>query len=180
MSPPGPPVLPALLLCGATYREASAFDEALSRMEARFGPAARVGDPFSFHHTRYYEAEMGRNLLKRLVVFRAPVHAGFLARAKRLTGGIEETLRAALPAGRRVNLDPGTLSRASLVLASTKPAAHRIYLGLGIYGEVTLMYHSGGYAPLPWTYPDFLEPGVLSLLGETRRELLLGRQEGVR
>ena len=180
MSPPGPPVLPALLLCGATYREASAFDEALSRMEARFGSAARVGDPFSFHHTRSYEAEMGRNLLKRLVVFRAPVHAGFLARAKRLAGRIEGALRGGTSGGRRVNLDPGTLSRTSLVLASTKPAAHRIYLGLGIYGEVTLMYHSGGYAPLPWTYPDYMEPGVLAFLGEVRRELLVGRQEGAR
>jgi len=41
------------------------------------------------------------------------------------------------------------------VLATTKDNAHRIYLGQGIYAEVTLIYRGRRFCPLPWTYPDY-------------------------
>ncbi len=57
--------------------------------------------------------------------------------------------------GRRINLDPGYMDSAKVVLVSTKDFSHRIYLGKGIYGEVTLIYSGKGYQILPYTYPDF-------------------------
>ena len=42
--------------------------------------------------------------------------------------------------GRRVNLDPGLLSLANLILATTKNRSHRIPLFDGIYAELTLLY----------------------------------------
>ena len=56
---------------------------------------------------------------------------------------------------RTVNIDPGYLTPARVVLASTKDFGHRLYLGRGIYGEVTLMYQKKEFRPLPWTYPDY-------------------------
>ena len=41
------------------------------------------------------------------------------------------------------------------MLASTKDHAHRIYLGDGIYAEVTLAYRQRQWQPLEWTYPDY-------------------------
>ena len=41
------------------------------------------------------------------------------------------------------------------MLASTKDHAHRLYLGQGVYGEVTLTYQQGCFRPWPWTYPDY-------------------------
>ncbi|MBI4680026.1 MAG: DUF4416 family protein [Nitrospirae bacterium] len=57
--------------------------------------------------------------------------------------------------GRRINLDPGYLDSAKVVLVSTKDFSHRIYLGRGIYGEVTLVYSGKNYQTFPYTYPDF-------------------------
>jgi hypothetical protein len=62
---------------------------------------------------------------------------------------------AELPAARLLNLDPGYLTEAKLVLASTKDHAHRIYLSQGIYAEVTLSYRRGHWRHHDWTYPDY-------------------------
>jgi hypothetical protein len=42
-----------------------------------------------------------------------------------------------------------------LVLATTKSAAHRIYLGKDIYADLSLLYGHGSYRPFLWTYPDY-------------------------
>ena len=56
---------------------------------------------------------------------------------------------------RPLNLDPGYITLAKLVLASTKDHSHRIYLGQGIYAEITLDLSRGGWQPSEWTYPDY-------------------------
>ncbi len=56
---------------------------------------------------------------------------------------------------RPLNLDPGYLTLAKLLLASTKDHAHRIYLERGIYAEVTLNYRRRDWRSLDWTYPDY-------------------------
>jgi len=56
---------------------------------------------------------------------------------------------------RRVNLDPGTLDGARLLLASTKGQAHRIYLRDGIFAEVTLCRRKGKWERFFYTFPDF-------------------------
>jgi hypothetical protein len=72
---------------------------------------------------------------------------------------------------RPVNLDPGLLRLDSVVLASTKPAGQRIYLGSGVHAEVTLIYDKGGYRPLPWTYPDFRSREYLDYFERLRDSL---------
>ena len=42
-----------------------------------------------------------------------------------------------------------------IILASCKDFSHRIYLGDGVYGEITLQYTKGGFQILPWTFPDY-------------------------
>src|SRR5207248_11077554 len=56
---------------------------------------------------------------------------------------------------RPVNLDPGYIEQAKVVLASTKNFYHRIYLGRGIFGEVTMHFKNNTYQFFPWTYPDY-------------------------
>ena len=56
---------------------------------------------------------------------------------------------------RPVNLDPGYVTQAKLILASTKDRDHRIYLGRGIFAENTLFFASGAWKTRPWTYPDY-------------------------
>ena len=69
---------------------------------------------------------------------------------------------------RRVNIDPGYVSLGKLVLASTKDHAHRLYLGQGIYGEVTLAFQQGRFRPWPWTYPDYAREDYCALFDQIR------------
>jgi hypothetical protein len=55
-----------------------------------------------------------------------------------------------------------------LVLATTKDYSHRIYLGQGIYAEVTLKHRQGAFQPWDWTYPDYASPRYLQVCDEIR------------
>jgi hypothetical protein len=141
------------------------------------------GEPFDFHHTRYYEATMGSGLRKQFLVFRDLVHAEDLARIKNVTNDLERqlALEGLYAEPRPLNLDPGLLTLGKFMLATTKDQAHRIYLRDGIYAEVTLRFHGGAFEPWPWTYADYREDHVRAFLKEARElyrvKLLESRQE---
>jgi hypothetical protein len=160
------PVRPVALVCAVMYREGKDCERALARLTGCFGPIAATHEPYPFTQTDYYEKEMGAPLYKRLVAFERLVQPDELASDKLITNFIEADLSTG---GRRaVNLDPGYLDAARLVLASTKDHAHRILLERGIYGEITLLYRDGSFQPLPWTYPDYREEGTLTFLRGVR------------
>jgi hypothetical protein len=121
---------------------------------------------FSFHHTRYYEKEMGSPLVRRLLSFSRLISLEDFADIKLCTNRIEE--RLAEDGRRRVNIDPGYLVLERFVLATGKNYAHRIYLRKGIYADLTLVFRRGGFAPLPWTYPDYAEDEIRGFLGLVR------------
>jgi len=145
---PPEPVLPVTGLLGAPPFP----DGLLQRLEAILGPCRRKSAIWSFDATDYYTAEMGPGLARQLLAF-APTTGLDLALWKAATNRLEQA--AAGPRGRRVNLDPGYLTLGGLFLASAKPRPHRIWLGGGFYGELTLVYQRGAWQPLPWTFPDF-------------------------
>ena len=100
---------------------------------------------------------MGTDLNKQFLAFERLIDPAALADIKRQTNDWEAEYAAlgrhAEP--RPLNLDPGYITPAKLVLASTKDHAHRIYLRDGIYAEVTLAYRHRQWQPLEWTYPDY-------------------------
>lgn len=73
-------------------------------------------------------------------------------------------------ATRRVNLDPGTIDGARLLLASTKGQAHRIYLRDGIFAEVTLCRRKGRWQDFFYTFPDFSSGVYDKWLEEVRED----------
>jgi hypothetical protein len=89
-----------------------------------------------------------------------------IVRVKRLTNEIE--LDYAAEGKRRFNLDPGIMTLGNFVLATGKNNAHRIYLGQGIFADLTLIYRSKTYCPLEWTYPDYADPALIRILNELR------------
>jgi hypothetical protein len=151
------PPSPVLLLIAASSRHEQALVWGLRQSEGEFGPVAAVSDAFDFTETHYYDAEMGPGLKKQFWVFADPIDPGRLAAVKRQTNFWEaEYAGLKLHAEPRpLNLDPGYLTLAKLVLASTKDHAHRIYLADGIYAEVTLSFRRGAWQPFEWTYPDY-------------------------
>lgn len=72
---------------------------------------------------------------------------------------------------RPLNLDPGYITPAKLVLAPTKDHAHRIYLGRGMYAEVTLYYKAGGWQFRDWTFPDYRRADYHAFFTEVRNYL---------
>jgi hypothetical protein len=77
------------------------------------------------------------------------------------------------PGGRRtVNLDPGYVFEGGLVLATGKFSGHRLYLGRGVWGELTLHYHRRAFESLSWTYRDYRRPEVVGLLTRARAALM--------
>jgi hypothetical protein len=114
---------------------------------------------------------MGDGLTRNFVSFRRVFDPGSLADAKLATNRIERELadKTGDTFRRRVNLDPGYVTAAKLVLATTKDFSHRVYLRDGIYAEVTLQFGSGGPRAQPWTYPDFASGAYSEFLMKVRR-----------
>jgi hypothetical protein len=126
----------------------------VQRIEANASPVDFLSEEFPFTETQYYNEEMGEGLIRRYVSAEKLIDPDQLPHWKHLTNLWED--QHSVDGCRAINIDPGYLTAANLVLASTKPFSHRLYLGRGIYGEVTMLYMHGEYIKLPWTYPDYL------------------------
>ena len=165
---------PVALILGMLGSITEEFPVVRELLERRFGPVELASDLFPFDATHYYDQELGTPIQKQFLAFSGLIDPGDLAAIKCFTNELEE-LRArerGTHPHRPVNLDPGYLDAARLVLATTKDRAHRIYLGQGIYAEVTLLYEGGAWRPLPWTYPDYAAPTYHSFLTEARQSYL--------
>jgi hypothetical protein len=148
---------PVLLIIAASSRYIEALEWARERSAGQFGPVALASEAFDFTETDYYTATMGADLKKQFFGFERLIDPAVLAGIKR-QANMWEAEYAALgrhAEPRPLNLDPGYITPAKLVLASTKDHAHRIYLRGGIFAEVTLSYRAGHWQPLEWTYPDY-------------------------
>lgn len=169
MSEPRPPA-PALLVLGTLHTDEAALAAALTGCRQRFGPTAEQLGPLSWEWSRYYEPEMGPGISRSFFIFERPVDPGDLAGIKLFTNSLERDHLQGC-GGRAVNLDPGLLTMFNLVLATAKPRHQRIYLAKGIYGDLTLTYHTAAFQPQPWSYPDWAAPETLALLAQGRERL---------
>lgn len=162
------------LFLGLFGQNPSLFEEAVDILQRRFGPVLTHSTLFDFTHTDYYREEMGSNLKKMFYVFKKPILPESLPRIKLYTIKVEAKFALATPKKngrikRTLNLDPGYLSLGKVVLASTKDYSHRLYLGRGIYGEVTLFFKDKSYNPYPWTYPDYRTPEYINFFNQIRK-----------
>jgi hypothetical protein len=159
--------LPVKLIVSAFASGDELLAEARQALISEWGALDLESERLPFAHTTYYEAEFGTGLVRRIWSFEPLIDPGTMAAIKLRTNQLEE--RWSEGGKRRVNLDPGYVSMAKLVLATTKNHGHRIYLDSGIYAEVTLSYRDGVYRPWSWTYPDYATPGYCALFGEIRQ-----------
>ena len=52
-----------------------------------------------------------------------------------------------------------------------KNFSHRLYLGSGVYGELTLLVRGGRWEAMAWTFPDFASGRYHGYLEQVRRRL---------
>ncbi len=148
---------PVNLIIGMLTSIEELFCFAEAALKKEFGAIDLKSDIIPFNFTDYYQAEMGNNLQRRFFSFDKLITPDRLADIKLWTNRFEEEItdKKVYPVNRPINLDPGYISEAKLVLASTKDFSHRIYLKKGIYAEVTLQYRNERYESQPWTFPDY-------------------------
>ena len=168
---------PVMLLVAISSRHTPALDWARERIEQHFGQLALTSNAFDFTETDYYASTMGANLRKQFVVCERLIDPGDLAQIKCETNSWEAEFTALgrHQEPRPVNLDPGYITPAKLVLASTKDHAHRLYLADGIFAEVTLAYRAKQWQLLEWTYPDYRRADYQAFFTACREHLLANR-----
>ena len=153
----------ALLFVGTLYSDPEVFLSAEKVLVANFGDVLFVSPPVNWHYSSYYRDELGSSVRRRFIFYKNLFDTGTLADTKVRTNGIEDSF--SVDGKRRINLDPGYLTLAKIVLASTKNRAHRINLGKAIYGEVTLLYdgREGAFKPHFFTYLDYQEQSCIDV-----------------
>lgn len=161
------PAKPAKLVIGLLLNDNNLFPGISQDLEQVYGATELISPWMDFDFTDYYAPEMGPSLQRRMLVFKELIAQTDLARIKLQTNEIEQKYT---DDGRRcVNIDPGYLLFERFVLATGKNYSHRIYIGHGIYADLTLVYRQGAYQSLPWTYPDYADAGMKEFLSLVRR-----------
>jgi hypothetical protein len=164
----GEPV--GVLACGLLVSKEKSLASVKATLAEVWGSIAKESEVIPFDFSRYYEREMGPGLLRQFLAFEKPVLQEALPEFKRQAIALEAEA-GDLTSGRlcrRVNSDPGYVTLERLVLATTKNYSHRLYLRDGIYAEVTLIFRSGTFHPLEWTYPDYRAPMAIEFFNQVR------------
>lgn len=154
------------LIFGFIFKEEALLNSAETILNKHFGAIDFISPVFSFNYTRYYEKEFGMELSRLFVSFKKLINPEELSKIKVFSNKIEKKLSNGNK--RTINIDPGYIDLAKLILASTKDYSHRIYLGKGIFAETTLLFEGKSYKPWPWTYPDYASEEYISVFNKIR------------
>lgn len=167
----GKPKIPskALLFCGILYSSNHWYLKAVELLSSKFGEIAMYSPPVAWDFSNYYKDELGENIIRRFIFFKNLIEQERLADIKIITNNLEELLSSGTK--RNVNLDPGYLTPAKIVLASTKDYSHRIYLKDGIYAEVSLIYKKNRFVPHLNTYKDFQDERYIEIFISAKKLL---------
>ena len=135
----------------------------------RLGPVDIRSELLPFDFTDYYTTQMGSELCRIFLAFNRLRSPQELPEIKIFTNGLEKIVSGKHSGSRVVNIDPGYITEASMVLASAKPFSHRIPLANGIYGQLEYMFGREGVRFLPWTFPEYRSEKVVGFFTDLRR-----------
>lgn len=155
------------LIVGLISADKTLFDKARLILEKKFGNKADFeSEVMDFIYTDYYNREMGTGLKRKFLSFKKPVYLKDIEKTKILSNKIEK--RLSVNGKRTINIDPGYVDLAKLVLFSTKDYSHRMHVGRGIFAEVTLHFKDEKFTTWPWTYPDYKTDAYISIFNYIR------------
>jgi hypothetical protein len=151
---------PVKLFMGFIYKELQYYQNIKERLTESFKQIDLESEIFDFDCTTYYNQEMGSPLYRRFVSFEELISPERLPEIKILTNGLE--IETSIDGNRTVNIDPGYLSEANVIIATTKNYYHRVPISKGIYAHIEYVRKKKSkLSPLEWTYPDFRKPQYL-------------------
>ena len=155
------------LFMGLIYNSKGYFIELVKELEKQFGHIDFESNEIDFNHSSYYEEEMGKELLRKIITFRKLIQRDDLVDIKAFTNKLEEVF--SYEGNRTINIDPGYIAQEHLILATGKGYSHRPYLGKGVYADLTLIYIKDQYRCLEWTYPDYGTQEARKLFKDLRK-----------
>jgi hypothetical protein len=153
--------------CAVTFTENVILQDIFCSLKNLFPSADTQSDIFDFDSfTDYYQLQMGTNLKKCFISSEKLVEIERLPAYKIESNRIETEFFK--DNQRQVNLDPGYITEAKLVLATTKDYSHRLYLTDGIFGDLHMVFTNKSYQPQPWTYPDYKQKLAVNYFNKLR------------
>ena len=165
------------LIFGFLFKDGGPLAMAESLIAGRYGPVDFESATMDFTHTEYYRKEFGCGLKRKFISLKRLVCPERIYTVKLASNRIERDLSARTAphakTGRSINIDPGYVTPSKLVLATTKDAAHRVYLGMGIYAESTLLFKKGRFEPHERTYPDYRTDFYRAFFEKVRTKLMV-------
>lgn len=160
----------ALLFCGLLYNSLEYRNRAVAELVDAFGEIDDYSDRLRFNeYSRYYDDEIGEEITREWILFKEPISLEHFNEKKIRSVEIEDRFRTA--GKRTVNIDPGCITLSSVQLLTTKNFSHRIYLGEGIYSEVTFLFGKGECRYLDWTFPDYKSQAARKFFMSNREKL---------
>ncbi len=160
--------IPVKLFTAISYGKEIAVSFLIEKLESVFGKIDSESEEFSVDDfTSYYQKEMGKNLTKKIISFSNLIQADELPEIKITTNRLESAFK--IDGKRRVNIDPGYLTQAKVVLATTKDYSHRLYMAKGIYADLHLTWSAKSYNSQSWTYPDYAQTAVIDYFNALRK-----------
>ncbi|MCK5220876.1 MAG: DUF4416 family protein [Candidatus Aminicenantes bacterium] len=141
------------LFTGLIFNNAIDIEPVVSLLKKEFSELDIISDQFEFNFTDYYFMEMGKPLNRQFFSFSRLISPEELPGIKLRTNEIEKEF--SISGKRRINLDPGYLSDANVIIATTKNYYQRIPLNNGIYAHMEYVIKGKNLNILEWTYPDF-------------------------
>ena len=148
------------LFCGLIYGSHDVYMDIVGKLQLEFSKVDFESQQFDFDFTTYYNEEMGSPLYRRFISFDRLITPDRLPDIKLITNRLETA--NAVDGKRVVNLDPGYLSDANVIIATTKNHYHRVPLAHGIYAHMEYVLKKKKPVPLEWTYPDFRSPQYMA------------------
>jgi hypothetical protein len=164
---------PVKLVCGVIFSKEEHLQKAEDRLIELYGPADSRSSHFDFDLTDYYEPEMGKNLKRTFLSFFDLIRPERLSEIKVRSNALEKEIRREFEADIRIiNLDPGYLTPAALIMATAKDFSHRVPLAHGIYAHLEFLFTKSGIRRFDWTYPDFLKEAYQAYFLAVRKTYL--------
>lgn len=142
------------------------FNKLAQLIEEKWGAITGRLEPAYYPMATYYEKEMGLGLKRAYLTVNGTFSRDSLVHAKLWAMEIEQGF--AVEGRRKVNIDPGLICKEQMLLISTKPYSHRIFVRDNLYIELTYQFEKGEFKILPWTYPDYREKEVIEFFQRER------------
>ena len=161
-----------IIFASCIYNEAAFSLERLKELWNSRYCLAGFEEPSFNPSLSYYSKEMGENIKRVLLWADGAYPREELVEGKLWADSFEQ--ESSIEGARVVNIDIGIILKEQMLLSTSKPYSHRIFLRDGVWAELNYIFENKTYRFLPWTYPDYQCEQKVALFNSLRQSLLRG------